>query len=295
MKYGPIVLLTGMFLASTLCKDTPDAHYRNLEGYNMPSRTEMIEDARSEIAGNGITADQAQASGIFSRRAYRTVRPSTYAEDDQLKNQMMNFVFGRDRTGYGDKLKREYSKHSALLRKYNDGNDWENMEKELHKLDEIDKKIRENSGTDDPYSEDAWSMYLGLPMKHNTFGISDYAPSVSSGETKYYYKLPGEFEKILFESIKNYDFSEKHVSEFYMRDGTFGEGKSCARVLGKFKVDRGEDENGSYLSYYDIYDFSPNLPLVGKTPLDKFTGKPFEIYNRIYYDRETMEIVSQSN
>ncbi len=53
---------------------------------------------------------------------------------------------------------------------------------------------------DDPYSEDAWAMYLGLPQKHNTMTKSKYTPK---GNTGTYYALPEDFKKDLMKGVKS--------------------------------------------------------------------------------------------
>ena len=46
---------------------------------------------------------------------------------------------------------------------------------------------------EDPYSEDAWRMYLGIPQKYNTFSKSNYRPSIGDTPNDTYYKLPKVF------------------------------------------------------------------------------------------------------
>jgi hypothetical protein len=43
----------------------------------------------------------------------------------------------------------------------------------------------------------------------------------------------------------------------------------------------GEDEKGKYLSYWDIWDF--DVRRLKLQEIIEFVGKPFEIYNRIYF------------
>lgn len=51
------------------------------------------------------------------------------------------------------------------------------------------------------------------------------------------------------------------------------------------------DDNGlHYISYYDIRDLHP-FPWPLKGLWDRLPGKPFEIYGRIYYDPETMQVI----
>lgn len=66
-------------------------------------------------------------------------------------------------------------------------------------------------------------------------------------------------------------------------------------VMGNHTISLGMDEMGHYLSYYDRWDLSESIEGYGG-----IAGKPFEIYDRIYYDsitfeplRSTVEGVSQ--
>src|SRR5690606_34513705 len=89
-------------------------------------------------------------------------------------------------------------------------------------------------------------------------------------------KMNPEFEEQLLDSRNYYD--TQNYSEGIM--GT------PARVLGNFQVQEGRDDEGDYISYYDRYDLDPNIPVIGKIDGSKIAGKPFEIYNRIYYDTD---------
>ena len=51
--------------------------------------------------------------------------------------------------------------------------------------------------------------------------------------------------------------------------------------LGNFTISRGNDENGDYLSYYDLWDLN-GLSKVTRFVENNDLGKPYEIYDRIY-------------
>lgn len=55
-------------------------------------------------------------------------------------------------------------------------------------------------------------------------------------------------------------------------------------IMGDYTVSAGEDEKGHYISYYDKWNLEKSLE--GE---EGFLGKPYEIYDRIYYDQETGE------
>ncbi|MEX2028935.1 MAG: hypothetical protein WD963_00425 [Candidatus Paceibacterota bacterium] len=147
--------------------------------------------------------------------------------------------------------------------------------------------------------EDAWRLYLGLPQQNRTFAISDYKPSKSQ-EDNFYYKMPefwGHYIyfvmkrtktekiedaiKVLAEvaSEKDIDkaesiagFEARHDREFWGMN-----------VMGRFNLSTGKDERGSYISYYDKWD------LDAKIESNKIIGKPFEIYDRLYFDEVTFK------
>jgi hypothetical protein len=65
-------------------------------------------------------------------------------------------------------------------------------------------------------------------------------------------------------------------------------GNEIALALQHYRISIGEDNRGSYISYYDIWDL--NVPSEG----NKLTkvGHPFEVYDRIYYNPKTGEILN---
>tara|TARA_R110002012_G_scaffold261340_2_gene443228 strand:+ start:8268 stop:10679 length:2412 start_codon:yes stop_codon:yes gene_type:complete len=79
--------------------------------------------------------------------------------------------------------------------------------------------------------------------------------------------------------------------------------------LGEFIIDGGKDEKGHYISYYDLWDVNPfgdvatqnynskdyGLPEGVADKLQRLTGTTgVEIYNRIYYNPKTGEILSKT-
>lgn len=161
--------------------------------------------------------------------------------------------------------------------------------------------------------EDAWRLYLGLPQKNNTFGISEYKP-VNSEEDKYYYQINNWFEKFSkelphkdhsqssairkilvvmdeYQYSENKDISDSVLVEYIDKnsilanDNNFG---SSWGVMGDYKISLGQDERGSYISYYDIWNLEGSIE--GEEGL---LGKPFEIYDRIYYDPVTFEPIGK--
>ncbi len=135
--------------------------------------------------------------------------------------------------------------------------------------------------SDVPTAEDAWRLYLGIPQKNKTFDISDYQPSKST-EQKYYYKINDFWEKLVEE---NHGDGRAMVRKalYWMEEGGLPEPRGI-NVMLNFKMHKGEDERGSYISYYDIWDLD-KIPIEG----NGFFGKPYELYDRLYYNPKTLE------
>ena len=75
-------------------------------------------------------------------------------------------------------------------------------------LKELDTFNANYTGLDDPYSEDAWRIYLGKPQLQNTFSISSYIPTKSKENNIIYYSLPNEFKDELFKFISRFSFRD---------------------------------------------------------------------------------------
>ena len=129
--------------------------------------------------------------------------------------------------------------------------------------------------------EDAFNLYMGKPQRYNTFSTSNYIPSRSKEKNITYYKLNNEdFEKDMF-NLVNEEGIEKYIK--FIVDNDLPSAREG--VMGKFFPSLGEDNNGKYIAYYDKWNINPlnlHIPIIGKEISTDF-GKPFEIYDRIYY------------
>ena len=166
----------------------------------------------------------------------------------------------------------------------------------------IEGQIFISSSVTHPALDDAWRLYLGLPQQHETFSISEYRPSKSI-ENKYYFNLKNFRKDILndnngigdLKSIVEYIKSEYIGNHPIVLDGflvlpaDIVDEELSSDVMGSFTLSLGNDENGYYLSYYDIWDLEGEK--FGIEGEEGFFGKPFEIYDRIYYDPVTFEIL----
>lgn len=142
---------------------------------------------------------------------------------------------------------------------------------------------------------DAFRMYIGLPQEHDTFGISEYKPSKSK-EDKYYYKI-NEFVERYSQAQKAYEkghfgddeFARPLTEEEALRmlyfsatenpNPEFPNIDSSAGIMGYYVLNRGEDERGIYVSYYDNWNLGGSVE--GETGV---IGAPFEVYDRVYID-----------
>lgn len=231
---------------------------------------------QQQLKETGITNDRLGIKTDRSDKAYNYVKPSVYLSKEDVNQQLKNYFNSKNRFDNAEinKLRKEYIE---------EGN---KPNYDLKKLKELEKKMFAYEpafhGEDDPYSEDAWRIYLGKPQTKNTFNISNYKPTKSKETNINYYSLPEAFKEELYNLYSSNQIKEGANNEFSFKN-VFDEVSSRARVLGNFTVNKGKDERGDYISYYDKYDLNPNLPVVGKTfGLDNFVGKPFEIYDRIY-------------
>src|SRR3989344_389191 len=250
--------------------------YTNVESSGVVQVKESQEDfckrvkkARYELEHSGITSEQAGAyKELFSEALYRGIEPQGYDYIEKLAFFADNLLFGRE--------------ENAPL----------------------------GSEKKPPVREDAWRLYLGLPQQHNAFGVSDYRPS-SSQENIYYYKL-NEFIALfnLKGGLSNIDYTkpyfnpdeantlqdlsieiDKSGGKVYIHEHRYHDDSSKLGVMAVFKLSKGQDENGYYFSYYDVWDLGGS----GLETKEGIFGKPFEIYDRIYYNPETYEVIDEKD
>lgn len=259
---------------------------------NKRFNTDMAGTPAQQLQWSGITNDRLGIQGDLERRAYNTVKPSIYDSEGTASN-INNFIKGNNRfENITDKVTPLID---SLLAESNKPVELYNKEKADAIRKQLDELMNRNfRGEDDPYSEDAWRIYLGKPQTKNTFGISNYIPSIGKETNINYYSLPKSFKEELFNLYNNKKIKEGVNSEFAF-ENVLGENASRARVLGNFTVNKGKDDKGEYISYYDKYDLNPDLPIVGEFfgGLDNFVGKPFEIYDRIYIDPKTGKPITE--
>lgn len=162
--------------------------------------------------------------------------------------------------------------------------------RDLHALIFGEKKYGEWEGKS-KYREDAWSLYLGISQENDTFEISEHQPNNSEEycyKLKDYWKLfietpVGEGEQSFSELVQSAEKSQKKGKKYRYYD-------FHTHVMGWFSVELGKDEKGSYVAYDDIWDLA-----VFPENEKGFFGKPFHIYDRLYYNPETYEPIYESD
>ena len=180
-----------------------------------------------------------------------------------------------------------------------------------------DKEAKSNFGLDKE-RVDLLQIVMGQPQKHNTVTKSKYKPTESKDSNAEYYsskftekEIKSDLSKVLkaaraeageggkvnieqvISSIVTPTESEKKL---------YGTETNVSETLGQFKIDKGVDEKGHYISYYDIWNLNP-IPETGVESIDVGVGKVTsyltkkagmespEIYGRIYYDPKTGETI----
>lgn len=145
--------------------------------------------------------------------------------------------------------------------------------------------------------EDAWRLYLGLPQTNNTFGISEYTPPGNlrpHKDTPYYFKINSYWENIFKKNGRDIIGVKIEVEGMSPREiikqiVNIRRGLMTAdfttHIMGNYWITSGVDAGGHFIQYYDRWDLDKN-----KIEGEKgFFGKPFEIYDRLYYDPKTYE------
>jgi hypothetical protein len=163
-------------------------------------------------------------------------------------------------------------------------------------------------------SEDAWALYLGLPQHSDTWQVSPYTPQQSKDPSTVYLRSPEIWYDLLSGELQPADWNpSKKKPNYSPPDGTVrrllelagpngravvsggalmdqeGQGpegefltSTTPFALADFTITVGSDERGPYISIYDIWDLD-------KIPGADNVGKPFEIYDRLYFDPTTFQ------
>ncbi len=188
---------------------------------------------------------------------------------------------------------------------------------------------------------DCFRLYMGLPQKYNTLGISQYCPSKGKEQNIIYFK-DNALNRTIRDNMKDvllaFNDAENDVkagramsftdewqkdnfvqgsavminamSRYQEKNGEFPKDFCLGENWGGFTMTKGKDDKGCYLAYYDKWDLAAGRGLyscvkgdleskLSKEDLEYFFnflqntntdfGRPFEAYDRIYYDPETLQ------
>jgi hypothetical protein len=239
------------------------------------------------------------------------------ANTDYGKEKIQNFARNIDPYDYST------NSTNALDRAYQAG--FKNV-KELDRqiLDEAFKKG--NASTEDSVRMDLLNRYAGLTEKYKTLKKSQYAPT-KGGKNEEYTSSP-QIERLIGSQLADKKIKTKKELENWVKEnatykqdpndinnyipiqGKSGNYVSTIPALGQGTYGIGEDEKGTYLSYYDKWDLNPFSGMysdksVGKgsdSKIAKFgdwllgneneqtatrnIGKPTNMYGRIYINKK---------
>ena len=261
----------GLFVSSRLLllkRDTLGDSDVQFNSRKQTSRFQDKERAKLELREEGITQDQKEAyKPLVSELLARGIIPYEYDLSSKVASFIPNLIHG----------------------------------KTIHNgVDLNDERTLGDERIVDAGREDAWRLYLGLPQRFDTFDVSNYRPAKGI-EDIYYYKINGFFEKwamqarvplqrlieSLFRTGLGYPGTSADEAMGYgalMPTGLGVLDDCVVGVMGHYLLSAGQDELGHYLSYYDKWDLN-----IGPERQGGFLGKPFEIYDRLYYDPRTFE------
>lgn len=237
--------------------------------------TDVTPTAGIQMAQTGLTPERRAVGGKLNDLAYSLISPSNYTQE-QYKYQAM-------------------AKHHPM---------WL-LNRIINRPAPVpfNAKIAQDAPLADaryastPLNEAVWSLYLGRPDENHLLGLSQFKPTTSKDPNAVYYQiknyLPTLLGNLQYETKideNGYGVSryrgrsaalkdlvtevKKAGGKLQLNDDIVGEG-----ALQNFQLTHGHDEIGPYLAYYDIWD----LHHVG----GKVLGKPYEVYDRMYYDPKT--------
>lgn len=184
--------------------------------------------------------------------------------------------------------------------------------------EEFDTKVKNddqrNKRTNNVRRDDANRVYVGLPQLRGTFDQSTYEPSVKdegifSKVAKYlpdFNFFPGNFESNSKKDKRIYKINNpeqlayiKELAnnpELFDEKGVFIDKDNVSGIMGNYKVSKGKDEKGDYLSYYDKWDLEPfrntKLPFIEDISIP--IGNSYEVYDRVYLNDNSVKPTKKS-
>ena len=157
-----------------------------------------------------------------------------------------------------------------------------------------------------PEVYDFYRNYFGLPLKTDAVQISKYRPTNETDPSSIYYSntskdlksdiiniyntlSPKQKENIKKESSILVDgYSPKSYNTHNWKGlskeqrNLLKSNRNYSTGIGQFRLGEGEDAEGKYISYYDVFDKATGGTFKGANENLLGAAKPFEIYDRIY-------------
>ncbi len=177
----------------------------------------------------------------FDKRAYKTILPAEYPnEPGALKRAALSFITGKPLLGgaYDEKAISRFSKSKD-------------------------------------YGAEMWKYALGSNDPMISVEASKYKPSDSEDPDARYFAIK-DIDKQLYANHIINELGSKNKKRVHINDVPIPS-EHVSHGVANYTIGKEEDEQGKYVSYYDIYDF--DNPIVNFI-LDR---KP-ETYDRIYYE-----------
>ena len=231
----------------------------------------------------GTTPDPSHKEPPSWRDTIGSIIPDLYRKASNIYNWKENLSENIDPYGYG--------KHGTARGPFN----------RLYRAVVLDqpeagRDIKSKEGESE--RRDLLSMALGQTPKYWVIAESLYRPANAKDSDATYYQSPATDAAIRYsmnvsdsdQNSSQHDFKSYLSGDSdkpHLQKGGFG------GVLGSFTIDKGQDENGYYISYYDKWDLNPltsekgALRTLSDTVQSTVGVSTPEIYGRIYYDPKT--------
>lgn len=273
----------------------------------------MLNPSTAVPAGLKMLVDQARENLASN------IRPSAYGTSESSpESRVLNAMFGNPEAGSMSDIE------SVMRERGYDVNDFAGSFEKLV-ADEFGEGTDAYNFLIDTQKErqDLYQMYFGKDPKMGSIPQSEYRPS-NSGEGDVFYRSPVT-ERNLSDLITMAYYNKANPLEYISNEiknpGRIGAEQyrgprvldKSPDVLGNFTSKLGEDEKGTYIDYYDVYDLNPFSDTRYSGFMNKGSGfvgalgeeitkrlesigekaigaTPAKIYGRIYFDPETGEI-----
>lgn len=259
---------------------------------------------------------------IIKERLYNNISPSGYYTPfKRVWNALINNTPEKFKTPIGGLTGRQLKQHPK-----------EELQK-LQTHDPSAEYFM-HKGLENDLRNALWAKYLGLSDEQVGFKISDYIeespyrPPHAKKEEVYYrinpklvnilhqdqaikvvpnkeqipnpYKKPGSIIGFFQPDSITKEKYPQDESGYQVQSTTLGElplgykGLATGWGLGTYTVGTGQDDQGTYSSYYDEWDINPfkggsaeiNLPVISKIDDISLIGTPIRLYDRKYYNNQ---------